>query len=78
MHQLVFNFCILFIRSEFRQAIILGDKNVITHILYYLLSKLPELKKRAYLARFLVKIEVNPDIEGDQDIVQLYQQVNFV
>lgn len=41
----------------------------------YLLSKLDELKKRAYLARFLVKIEVSAELEGDNDIVQLYQQV---
>lgn len=46
-----------------------------THIAYYLLQKLPELKKRAYLARFLIKIEVSPDIEGDQDVSQLINQV---
>ena len=46
------------------------------HIFYYLLTHLMELKQRAYLARFLVKIEVSPDVEGDQDIVQLYEQVN--
>ena len=34
-----------------------------------------DLKKRAYLARFLVKIEVAPDIEIDNDIHTLYQQV---
>lgn len=46
-----------------------------THILKYLLDKMDELRTRAYLARFLVKIEVSPDVEGDEDIVQLYQQV---
>lgn len=47
-----------------------------THILKYLLGKMDELRTRAYLARFLVKIEVSPDVEGDEDIVQLYQQVS--
>ncbi|KAI1286919.1 Intraflagellar transport protein 81 -like protein [Halotydeus destructor] len=60
--------------STFRQGIIIGDKAVLTHVMAYLLSRLDELKKRAYLARFLVKIEVSPDLEGDNDIVVLYQQ----
>lgn len=47
------------------------------NIYYYLLRKLPELKERAYLAKFLVKIQVSPDVEGDQDIVQLYEKVNL-
>lgn len=41
-----------------------------------MLSKREELKKRAYLARYLVRIEVSPEVEGDNDIVTLYQQVN--
>uniref|UniRef100_T1L1F1 IFT81 calponin homology domain-containing protein n=1 Tax=Tetranychus urticae TaxID=32264 RepID=T1L1F1_TETUR len=60
--------------SLFRQNLISGERNTYTHIFNYLLSKLTELKQRAYLARFLVKIEVSPDVEGDQDIVQLYEQ----
>ena len=64
-----------FIRTLFRQNLISGERNTFTHIFNYLLSKLDELKQRAYLARFLVKIEVSPDVEGDQDIVQLYEQV---
>jgi len=51
---------------------------MLTHVLVYLLTKLDDLKKRAYLARFLVKIEVSGEVEGDNDIVQLYQQVKFI
>ena len=36
---------------------------------------MPALKKRAYLAQFLVKIELAPDVEGDNDILVLYDQV---
>lgn len=63
-------------RTIFRQALVTGDRNIMNHIFYYLLTHLTELKQRAYLAKFLVKIEVSPDVEGDQDIVQLYEQVS--
>lgn len=64
-------------RKHFRAGLINGESNIMNHILYYLLSKLPELERRAYLARFLVKIEVSADVEGDQDIVQLYEKVKL-
>lgn len=35
---------------------------------------MPALKKRAYLARFLVKIELSPEVEGDNEVVAIYQQ----
>lgn len=60
----------------FRAGLIGGEKGVLTHVLAYLLSKIDDLKTRAYLARFLVKIEVSPEVEGDNDIVQLYEQVS--
>lgn len=61
-------------RYAFRQGIIECDRDVLTHILLYLLERKEELKKRAYLARFLVKIDISPEVEGDSDIVQLYGQ----
>ena len=62
-------------RSDFRSALILGDRNLITHILSWLLHRLPALKKRAYLSKFLVKIELSPEVEGDHDVLVIYQQV---
>lgn len=44
-----------------------GDKPVIYPILQWLLEKLPDLKKRAYLARFLVKVELPGDILLDNE-----------
>ncbi|XP_040071551.1 intraflagellar transport protein 81 homolog isoform X2 [Ixodes scapularis] len=35
---------------------------------------MPELRKRAYLARFLVRVELHPELEGDADLVALYSQ----
>lgn len=60
--------------SAFRQGIVTGNKDTIHHILEWALTRLPELKKRAYLARFLVKIELAPDIEGDSDVQDLFQE----
>uniref|UniRef100_A0A4W5QZA0 IFT81 calponin homology domain-containing protein n=1 Tax=Hucho hucho TaxID=62062 RepID=A0A4W5QZA0_9TELE len=44
--------------SSFRQDLVTGSKPVIHSILHWLLQRITELKKRAYLARFLVKLEV--------------------
>ncbi|XP_074658114.1 intraflagellar transport protein 81 homolog [Tubulanus polymorphus] len=60
--------------SNFRQGLVTGDKSVIYPILTWLLVKKDELKKRAYLAKFLVKIEVPPDFMQEDDIVALYSQ----
>ncbi|XP_034397494.1 intraflagellar transport protein 81 homolog isoform X2 [Cyclopterus lumpus] len=53
--------------SVFRQGLVAGKKPVVHPILHWLLQRVPELKKRAYLARFLVKLEV--PIEFLQDDV---------
>ncbi|CAG2178538.1 unnamed protein product, partial [Oppiella nova] len=60
--------------SEFRSALILGDRSLTTHILSWLLHRLPALKKRAYLSKYLVKIELSPEVEGDHDVLIIYQQ----
>lgn len=53
--------------SAFRQGLIQGDKGVIYPLLEWLLKRLPELRTRAYLARFLVKIEVPTEhLQDDQ------------
>lgn len=62
-------------RTAFRQGIVTGDKAALYPILEWTLRRLPELRKRAYLARFLVKVELHPEVEGDSDLVRLYAQV---
>ncbi|XP_064404190.1 intraflagellar transport protein 81 homolog [Halichondria panicea] len=54
--------------NAFRHGLLLGNKPTIYPLLQWLLEKLPELKKRAYLARYLVKIELLPEMLQD-DIV---------
>ena len=65
-------------RSDFRQGIVQGDKLVIYPILAWLLQRIPDLKKRAYLARYLVKLDVPPDFMAEGDIADLFNQVGRI
>uniref|UniRef100_A0AAQ5Y0N0 Intraflagellar transport protein 81 homolog n=1 Tax=Amphiprion ocellaris TaxID=80972 RepID=A0AAQ5Y0N0_AMPOC len=60
--------------SSFRQGLVTGNKPVIHPILHWLLQRVPELKKRAYLARFLVKLEVPAEFLQDDVINDTYHQ----
>uniref|UniRef100_A0A3B4FIK6 Intraflagellar transport protein 81 homolog n=1 Tax=Pundamilia nyererei TaxID=303518 RepID=A0A3B4FIK6_9CICH len=60
--------------SSFRQGLVTGSKPVIHPILHWLLQRVPELKKRTYLARFLVKLEVPADFLQDDIINDTYHQ----
>ncbi|KAF3696167.1 Intraflagellar transport protein 81 -like protein [Channa argus] len=60
--------------SSFRQGLVIGSKPVVHPILHWLLQKVPELKKRAYLARFLVKLEVPSEFLQDDVIRDTYHQ----
>ena len=51
-----------------------GDKQVIYPVLEWILSNITELKQRAYLAKFLVKLEIPPEISADQDVAEIYEQ----
>ncbi|XP_024273071.1 intraflagellar transport protein 81 homolog isoform X1 [Oncorhynchus tshawytscha] len=60
--------------SSFRQGLVTGSKPVIHPILHWLLQRVTELKKRAYLARFLVKLEVPAEFLQDDVITDTYHQ----
>ncbi|KAM9547081.1 intraflagellar transport protein 81 homolog isoform 2-T2 [Salvelinus alpinus] len=60
--------------SSFRQGLVTGSKPVIHPILHWLLQRITELKKRAYLARFLVKLEVPAEFLQDDVITDTYHQ----
>ncbi|XP_076860230.1 intraflagellar transport protein 81 homolog [Brachyhypopomus gauderio] len=60
--------------SSFRQGLVTGSKPVIHPILHWLLQRAPELKKRAYLARFLVKLDVPGEFLADDGIAETYHQ----
>ncbi|XP_028269658.1 intraflagellar transport protein 81 homolog [Parambassis ranga] len=60
--------------SNFRQGLVTGSKPVIYPILHWLLQRVPELKKRAYLARFLMMLEVPTEFLQDDIINDTYHQ----
>uniref|UniRef100_A0A8C8E056 Intraflagellar transport 81 homolog n=1 Tax=Oryzias sinensis TaxID=183150 RepID=A0A8C8E056_9TELE len=60
--------------SSFQQGLVTGSKSVIHPILYWLLQRVPDLKKRAYLARFLVKLEVPAEFLHDDIVSDTYHQ----
>lgn len=62
----------------YRKALLGGDRGTIYPILHYLLTRLPQLKKRAYLARYLVPIELPPEFaheEAVQDLFTTYREL---
>lgn len=60
--------------SEFRAGLVQGNKPVIFPILEWLLQKVPELQKRAYLAKFLVKIDVPAEIGAEDEMTGIFNQ----
>ncbi|KAI5095291.1 intraflagellar transport protein 81-like, partial [Silurus meridionalis] len=60
--------------NVFRQGLVTGSKPVVHPILHWLLQKVPELKKRAYLARFLIKLDVPSEFLADEVIAEVYHQ----
>lgn len=65
----------VFYRNAFRQGLVQGEKPVIYPILQWLFQNMDDLKKRAYLARYLVRIDIPPDQLADQDISELNETV---
>ena len=59
--------------NTFRQGLIQGEKLTIYPLLKWLLERTPDLKKRAYLARYLVKIEVPQEHLQDDVVMETYQ-----
>ena len=57
----------------FKQGLLHGDPGVIYPMLTWLLHKRPELHKRAYLARFLVDVEVPQHMFTDEEVAEVYQ-----
>ena len=60
--------------SNFRQGVVQGSKAVIYHLLQWLLQNLSELKKRAYLAKYLIPIEVPAEILQEEGMEEVYEQ----
>ena len=55
-------------QRDMAQGLIGGEKRTIYPIMEWLLSRLSDLKTRAYLAQYLVKIEVPPEFLADHQV----------
>ena len=53
-----------------QQGLIAGDREVIYPILSFCLPKLDEHRKRAYLARFLVRVDVPADNLQNEEVAE--------
>mmetsp|Transcript_15301 Transcript_15301/g.43738 ORF Transcript_15301/g.43738 Transcript_15301/m.43738 type:complete len:638 (-) Transcript_15301:436-2349(-) len=60
--------------EEFQKSFVAGDKRTLYPIIHWLLSDLERLRKRAYLAHYLVPIDVPPEFLGDEAMMEMYQQ----
>jgi len=56
---------------EWEQGLLNGDRKVIYPIYYFLLKNLKPLKKRAYLAKFMVPIDIPQEFAGDPELIKL-------
>ena len=58
----------------FTRGLLSGNRNAIYPILHYILPKLPVLKKRAYVAKYLVPIEVPAEFAHDEAVAEMLAQ----
>eukprot|EP00927_Polykrikos_kofoidii_P075473 TRINITY_DN7170_c0_g5_i1.p1 TRINITY_DN7170_c0_g5~~TRINITY_DN7170_c0_g5_i1.p1 ORF type:complete len:674 (+),score=208.82 TRINITY_DN7170_c0_g5_i1:74-2095(+) len=59
---------------EFQQGLQNGEKNTVHPILYWLLNNLEALKKRSYLAKFCMNLEVPEEFMREEKVFEVYQQ----
>jgi intraflagellar transport protein 81 len=53
---------------NFMRDVVHGEKRTLHHILYWLCSRLPDLKRKAYTAKFLVPLEIPDEFMHDEDM----------
>jgi intraflagellar transport protein 81 len=60
---------------DWENGLLNGDRKIIYPIYYYLLKNLTALKKRAYLAKFLVPLDIPEEFAGDPELKKLNEQM---
>jgi len=58
--------------AEFKKALCDGARSTVYPVLHYLLSRLPQMKKRAYLAKFLLNVNVPTEFLQDEEVESTY------
>jgi len=62
-------------REMFKRGLIFGDRTIIYPVLFWLLQKFESLCKRAYLAKFLLPVDIPPDFIQDERVSSLHQRM---
>lgn len=62
--------------NTFRQGLLQGDKPVTYALLYWLLERIPDLKKRAYLSKYLAKIDIPAEFQQDEQIMEATEMID--
>ena len=55
-----------------------GEKRSLQHILFWLLSRLPDLQRKAYTAKFLVPLSIPDEFMHDDEMrgtLQIYKDL---
>ena len=63
---------------NFCRDIVHGDKQTLQHILWWLLSRLPDLQRKAYTAKFLVPLQIPDEFMHDEEMratLQIYKDL---
>jgi len=58
---------------SFQRDVVHGEKRTIQHLLFWLITRLPELQRRAYTAKFLVPLEIPDEYLVDDDMRNTFQ-----
>ena len=53
---------------NFCREVVHGEKKTLHHILYWMLTRLPDLMRKAYTARFLVPLAIPDEFMVDEDM----------
>jgi len=61
--------------EEFREHLLNGDKDVLFSVLLWCLQRFEHLQKRAYLAKYLLPLDIPAEFMGEQLIIELSQRL---
>jgi intraflagellar transport protein 81 len=59
---------------SFQRDVVHGEKRTIQHLLFWLISKMPELARRAYTAKFLVPLQIPDEFLVDDEMRNTFEE----
>eukprot|EP01062_Namystynia_karyoxenos_P058395 TRINITY_DN49946_c0_g1_i1.p1 TRINITY_DN49946_c0_g1~~TRINITY_DN49946_c0_g1_i1.p1 ORF type:complete len:715 (+),score=334.28 TRINITY_DN49946_c0_g1_i1:99-2243(+) len=63
------------LKKDFERNFVMGEKTLIYPIMFWVLTHMPQAKKRVYLAKYLVPVDVPEDLRAsDEGVREVYQQ----